>query len=144
MNDAKGKFIASDGNVISFEKMSKKLSELSGTSQYFDYVYYNPETKTYSVNKKAMTKDDFIKSDYDYGIGAYIHLDEDPNDENVIIAHYELIKRNPFIKKSLSKKLGQLGQRRFSLENMRGNSVPFCQKKLGQNWDNWDKTWTFA
>ena len=35
MNDAKGKFIASDGNVISFEKMSKKLSELSGTSQYF-------------------------------------------------------------------------------------------------------------
>lgn len=97
MNDAKGKFIASDGNVISFEKMSKKLSELSGTSQYFDYVYYNPETKTYSVNKKAMTKDDFIKSDYDYGIGAYIHLYDDPEDPDINIAHYELIKKNPFI-----------------------------------------------
>lgn len=97
MNDAKGKFIASDGNVISFEKMSKKLSELSGTSQYFDYIYYNPETKTYSVNKKAMTKDDFIKSDYDYGIGAYIHLYDDPEDPDINIAHYELIKRNPFI-----------------------------------------------
>lgn len=97
MNNAKGKFIASDGNVISFEKMSKKLSELSGTSQYFDYIYYNPETKTYSVNKKAMTKDDFIKSDYDYGIGAYIHLYDDPEDPDINIAHYELIKRNPFI-----------------------------------------------
>lgn len=97
MNDAKGKFIASDGNVISFEKMSKKLSELSGTSQYFDYIYYNPETKTYSVNKKAMTKDDFIKSDYDYGIGAYIHLYDDPEDPDINIAHYELIKKNPFI-----------------------------------------------
>ncbi|WP_308510977.1 hypothetical protein [uncultured Treponema sp.] len=99
MNDAKGKFIASDGNVISFEKMSKKLSELSGTSQYFDYVYYNPETKTYSVNKKAMTKDDFIKSDYDYGIGAYIHLDEDTDSPRfkLEIKHYELIKRVPFI-----------------------------------------------
>ena len=96
MNDAKGKFIASDGNVISFEKMSRKLSELSGDEKYFDYVYYNPETKTYSANKKAMSKEDFIRSDYDYGIGAYIHLDEDPNDENVITAHYELIKRVPF------------------------------------------------
>ena len=44
-----------------------------------------------------MTKEDFIKSDYDYGIGAYIHLDEDPNDENITIAHYELIKRTPFM-----------------------------------------------
>ena len=97
MNNAKGTFIKSDGSVISFEKMSRKLSELSDSTQYFDYIYYNPETKTYSANKKAMSKEDFIKSDYDYGIGAYIHLDEDPNDENVIIAHYELIKRNPFI-----------------------------------------------
>ena len=97
MNDAKGKFIASDGNVISFEKMSRKLSELSGDEKYFDYVYYNPETKTYSANKKAMSKEDFIRSDYDYGIGAYIHLDEDPEDPDINIAHYELIKRNPFI-----------------------------------------------
>lgn len=102
MNDAKGKFIASDGNVISFEKMSKKLSELSGTSQYFDYVYYNPETKTYSVNKKAMSKEDFIRSDYDYGIGAYIHLYDDPEDPDINIAHYELIKRNPFIEYNLA------------------------------------------
>ena len=97
MNEAKGKFIASDGKVISFEKMSRKLSELSGDEKYFDYVYYNPETKTYSANKKAMSKEDFIKSDYEYGIGAYIHLDEDPNDENITIAHYELIKRTPFM-----------------------------------------------
>lgn len=96
MNNAKGKFIEPDGAVISFEKMSRKLSELSGDEKYFDYVYYNPETKTYSANKKAMSKEDFIRSDYDYGIGAYIHLDEDPNDENVITAHYELIKRVPF------------------------------------------------
>ena len=51
------------------------------------------ETKIYSATKEAMTKEDYIKSDYDYGIGAYIHLDEDPDIE---IAHYELIKRSPF------------------------------------------------
>ena len=54
------------------------------------------ETKTYSATKKAMTKEDFIKSDYDYGIGAYIHLDDDPKTPGIKVAHYELIKRNPF------------------------------------------------
>ena len=41
------------------------------------------KTKTYFATKKAMTKEDFIKSDYDYGIGAYIHLYEDPEDPDV-------------------------------------------------------------
>lgn len=98
MNDAKGTFIKSDGSVISFEKMSKKLSELSDSTQYFDYIYYNPETKTYSDQKKAMTKEEFIKSDYDYGIGAYISIEDDIklSKHQLKIKHYELIKRNPF------------------------------------------------
>ena len=95
MNSAKGTFIKSDGSVISFEEMSKKLSELSDSSEYFDYVYYNPETKSYGP-RKEMSKDEFLNSGYEYGIGAYIHLGEEPNDESVEIAHYELIKRNPF------------------------------------------------
>ena len=95
MNSAKGTFIKSDGSVISFEEMSKKLSELSDSSEYFDYVYYNSETKSYGP-RKEMSKDEFLKSGYEYGIGAYIHLGEEPNDESVEIAHYELIKRNPF------------------------------------------------
>ena len=99
MDDAKGKFIEPNGNVISFENMSRKLSELNSDEKYFDYVYYNPETKTYSATKKAMTKEDFIKSDYDYGIGAYIHLDEDPDSPKfkLEIKHYELVKRVPFM-----------------------------------------------
>lgn len=96
MNEAKGTFIKTDGSVISFEKMSKKLSELSGSTQYFDYIYYNPETKSYGP-RKVMTKSQFLQSDYDYGIGAYIHLDDDPEEADITIAHYELIKRNPFI-----------------------------------------------
>ena len=96
MNEAKGTFIETDGNVISFEKMSKKLSELSDSTQYFDYIYYNPETKSYGP-RKVMTKSQFLQSGYDYGIGAYIHLDDDPEEPDIEIAHYELIKRNPFI-----------------------------------------------
>lgn len=96
MNEAKGVFIASDGSVMSFEKMSRKLSELSGSTQYFDYIYYNPETKSYGP-RKVMTKSQFLQSGYDYGIGAYIHLDDDPEESDIEIAHYELIKRNPFI-----------------------------------------------
>ena len=99
MNNAKGTFIKSDGSVISFEKMSKKLSELSDSTQYFDYVYYNPETKIYSDKKKAMSKEDFIKSDYEYGIGAYINIEDDIklSKHQLKIKHYELIKRVPFI-----------------------------------------------
>jgi hypothetical protein len=95
MNSAKGTFIKSDGSVISFEEMSKKLSELSDSFEYFDYVYYNPETDTYE-DRKEMSKDEFLKSSYEYGIGAYIHLDDDPGDPYAKIAHYELIKRSPF------------------------------------------------
>jgi hypothetical protein len=99
MNEAKGKFLKSDGSVMSFEEMSRKLSELSDDERYFNYIYYNPETKTYSDKQKTMSKEDFIKSDYDYGIGAYIHLDEDPDSPRfkLNIKHYELIKREPFI-----------------------------------------------
>ena len=96
MNEAKGKFITPEGDVIDFEKMSKRLSELLDSTQYYDYVYYNPETKTYSAQKKAMTKDAFLQSDYEYGIGAYIHMDDDPKDIEVKVVHYELIKRSPF------------------------------------------------
>jgi hypothetical protein len=71
-------------------------SELSGSTQYFDYIYYNPETKSYGP-RKVMTKSQFLQSGYDYGIGAYIHLDDDPEEPDIEIAHYELIKRNPFI-----------------------------------------------
>ena len=57
------------------------------------------KTKTYSATKKAMSKEDFIKSNYDYGIGAYIHLDEDPDSPKfkLEIKHYELVKRVPFM-----------------------------------------------
>ena len=97
MNSAKGTFIKSDGSVISFEEMSKKLSELSDSSEYFDYVYYNPETKSYGT-RKEMSKDEFLNSGYEYGIGAYIHLGEEPESKNFKseIKHYELIKRSPF------------------------------------------------
>jgi hypothetical protein len=96
MNEAKGKFLKSDGSVMSFKEMSKKLSELTNSTQYFDYIYYNPETKSYGP-RKVMTKSQFLQSGYDYGIGAYIHLDDDPEEPDIEIAHYELIKRNPFI-----------------------------------------------
>ena len=95
MNSAKGTFIKSDGSVISFEEMSKKLSELSDSSEYFDYVYYNPETKSYGP-RKEMSKDEFLNSGYEYGIGAYIYLNDNPKATNVRIKHYELIKRSPF------------------------------------------------
>ena len=95
MNSAKGTFIKSDGSVISFEEMSKKLSELSDSSEYFDYVYYNPETKSYGT-RKEMSKDEFLNSGYEYGIGAYIYLNDNPKATNVRIKHYELIKRSPF------------------------------------------------
>ena len=95
MNSAKGTFIKSDGSVISFEEMSKKLSELSDSSEYFDYVYYNPETKSYGP-RKEMSKDEFLNSGYEYGIGAYINLNDNPKATNVRIKHYELIKRSPF------------------------------------------------
>ena len=95
MNSAKGTFIKSDGSVISFEEMSKKLSELSDSSEYFDYVYYNPETKSYGT-RKEMSKDEFLNSGYEYGIGAYIYLNDNPKATNVRIKHYELIKLSPF------------------------------------------------
>jgi hypothetical protein len=96
MNDAKGKFLTAKGYVISFENMSKELAKLNESSQYFDYVYYDPATKTYSVTQKTMSKKEFLESDYEYGIGAYIHMDEDPDAEDIEIAHYELVKKNPF------------------------------------------------
>ena len=56
MNDAKGKFIASDGNVISFEKMSRKLSELSGDEKYFDYVIIILKQKLIQLIKRQCQK----------------------------------------------------------------------------------------
>lgn len=56
MNSAKGTFIKSHGSVISFEEMSKKLSELSDSFEYFDYVYYNPETDTYEDRIQSGSK----------------------------------------------------------------------------------------
>ena len=97
MSEAKGKYISSDGTVIDFTSFSKRLAEECNSERYFDYVYYNPETKTYDYTPKEMTKNEFVNTNYEYAIGGFYHEGATAPALFNLSSHYEMIQNSPYV-----------------------------------------------
>ena len=96
MSESKGKYIAEDGTVLDMTGFSKRLADECNSDRYFDYVYYNPETKSYGNTPKELNKDEFQESSYKYAIGGFYHEGKSAPSTFSSVAHYETILNSPY------------------------------------------------
>ena len=97
MSEAKGKYISENGTVSDMASFSKRLAEECNSDRYFDYVYYNPETKAYEGAPREFTKNEFLESKYDYAIGGYYHEGATAPSTFSSVSHYEMIQKTPYM-----------------------------------------------
>ena len=96
MSNSKNKYISEQGAVMDMTAFSKRLADECNSDKYFDYVYKNPKTGNFDAYPQELTKNEFLKSNYEYGIGGFYHEGTSVPNNFSSVAHYEMIQNVPY------------------------------------------------